>query len=59
VFNVDGFGSKAAKISKYREFARDDRFPMGFKLFYDYDSPLMTPQEVLDLRPRPVVVEYQ
>jgi hypothetical protein len=32
---------------------------MGFKLFYDYDSPLMTPQEVLALRPRPVVVEYQ
>ena len=60
VFNVDGFGSKGAKVSKYREFAEDDRFPMGFKIFYEYDdSPIMTPREVLALRPRPVVVEYQ
>jgi hypothetical protein len=60
VFNVDGFGSKGAKVSKYREFAQDDRFPMGFKIFYDYDdAPIMTPQEVFALRPRPVVVEYQ
>jgi hypothetical protein len=60
VFNVDGFGSQGAKESKYREFAEDDRFPMGFKIFYDYDdSPIMTPREVLALRPRPVVVEYQ
>ena len=60
VFNVDGFGSKGAKVSKYREFAEDDRFPMGFKIFYEYDdSPIMTPQEVLRLSPRPVVVEYQ
>jgi hypothetical protein len=56
VFNVDGFGSKAAKVAKYREFAEDERFPMGFKIFYDYDSPVMTPREVLALRPRPFVV---
>lgn len=59
VFNIDGFGSKSAKVSKYREFAKDDRFPLGFKLFYDYDHPMMSPREVLRLRPRPVVVEYQ
>ncbi len=59
VFNADGFGSKEAKISKYRDFAKDDRFPLGFKLFYDYDHPVMTPREVLRLRPRPKVVEYQ
>ncbi|MDQ1696371.1 MAG: hypothetical protein QOJ03_1724 [Frankiaceae bacterium] len=59
VFNVDGFGSKSAKVSKYEEFARDDRFPLGFKLFYDYDTPMMSPREVLRLRPPPKVVEYQ
>jgi hypothetical protein len=59
VFNVDGLGGRAAKIGKYRDFATDQRFPLGFKLFYEADTGLMSPAEVLRLRPRPVIIEYE
>ena len=59
VFNVDGFGGRAAKVGKYREFAAGRRTPLGFKLFYDADLALLSPRAVLRLHPAPVVVEYQ
>lgn len=59
VFNVDGLGGRAAKIGKYRDFARSSRFPLGFKVFYDADINPMAPADVLRLRPRPVIVEYE
>jgi hypothetical protein len=59
VFNVDGFGSRAAKLGKYADFARHHRFPLGFKLFYDWDADLLSPRQVQHLRPHPVVVEYE
>jgi hypothetical protein len=31
----------------------------GFKLFYQQDVPLMSPKDVLALRPAPLVVMYQ
>ena len=59
VFNVDGFGSRGAKVGKYQDFARDRRFPLGFKLFYDWDIDMMAARDVLRLHPRPAVVEYE
>jgi len=59
VFNIDGFGSRAAKVGKYRDFASERRTPLGFKLFYDWDITLLSARDVLHLRPAPVVVEYQ
>jgi len=59
VFNVDGFGSRGAKVGKYVDFARDKRFLLGFKLFYDMDVNLLAPRDVLRLHPRPAVVEYE
>ena len=59
VFNVDGLGGRAAKIAKYRDFAQDRRFPLGFKVFYDADIGVMSPADVLRLRPRPAIVEYE
>src|SRR5262249_27422914 len=59
VFNVDGFGSRGAKVGKYLDFARDRRFPLGFKLFYDWDIDMMAARDVLRLQPRPAVVEYE
>jgi hypothetical protein len=58
-FNVDGFGSRSAKEGKYRDFSRDRRFPLGFKLFYDMDIDMMAPRDVLRLTPRPSIVEYE
>ena len=55
VVNVDGFGDQPNKISKYREFTRDLRRRYnGFKLFYHEDLNLMSPKQVLRLRPNPI-----
>jgi hypothetical protein len=59
VFNMDGFGSQAAKLSSYRRVAEHSQLPLGIKIFYHYDVNLFTPRQVLSLHPRPVVVEYQ
>jgi hypothetical protein len=60
VLNVDGFGDQPNKISKYDAFTDGRRRThYGFKLFYEEDTNLMTPREVLRLRPRPDVVIYE
>jgi hypothetical protein len=58
--NVDGFGDRPNKISKYRSFTRGRRGrPNGFKLFYEEDTNLMRPRDVLRLRPAPDLVVYE
>ena len=60
VLNVDGFGARANKISKYKELSRNRKRAFnGFKLFYEQDSNIMKPEEVLRLRPQPDFVVYQ
>jgi hypothetical protein len=60
VVNVDGFGDQPNKISKYREFTRDLRRRYnGFKLFYHEDLNLMSPKQVLRLRPQPDLIVYE
>ena len=58
--NVDGFGDRPNKISKYKQFTSEAvRFHDGFKLFFKEDVNLMTPGAVLDLRPPPDLVVYE
>jgi hypothetical protein len=58
--NVDGFGDRPNKISKYHEFTHDGtHFHRGYKLFYVEDTNLMTPKSVLALQPRPDFVVYE
>jgi hypothetical protein len=58
--NVDGFGDRPNKRSKYREFTRGRRDRHhGFKLFYGEDTNLMQPRHVLRLRPPPELVVYE
>ncbi len=58
--NVDGFGNRLNKRSKYHEFTRGRRGRHnGFKLFYDEDTNLMQPRGVLSLRPQPELVVYE
>lgn len=60
VWDADGFGGPFAKTSDYIQYSRETGFEYGgFKLFYDYDSPLMMPAEVLELAPPPALVIYQ
>ena len=58
--SIDGFGNQPNKISKYREFLEEERrFRHGFKLFYEEDTDLMSPKQVMALRPRPEIVVYE
>lgn len=61
VINVDGFGLRSAKLSKYRAFVAESPWPMGLKLFTKKrnDPDLLQPAEVLAIKPRPVLVNYQ
>jgi hypothetical protein len=58
-WNADGFGVRSAKLEDYRSYTRDRRFHPGFKLFYENDVQLLSPREVLGLRPVPRVINYQ
>jgi hypothetical protein len=60
--NVDGFGGQEVKIAKYHEFVRTAKaagFRRGFKLFYQEDTKLMKPRQVLRMSPPPDVVVYE
>ena len=59
VQHIDGFGTPGQKLDTFRTVARPDRFPMGFKLFYDEDVPRMLPSQVSAIRPRVRFVSYQ
>lgn len=60
VIDADGFGSPGNKIADYNQYATEPGFEYGgFKLFYDFDSPLLSPQDVMSLSPQPAVVIYQ
>jgi hypothetical protein len=61
VLNVDGFGGREIKIAKYDDFAELNRrrFANGFKLFYEEDTNLLRPRDVLAMRPRPDFVVYE
>lgn len=57
-FNMDGFGKPNDKTSVYNLLAEDKRWHLGYKLFYQRDTPVQTPADVLGLLPAPDVVEY-
>ena len=59
-FNADGFGDRANKVSKYELFTSElPRADDGFKLFFEEDTNLMSPREVLALHPPPDLVVYE
>jgi len=60
VIDMDGWGTPGSKMGAYRWFVV--RHPVqftGFKLFYKNDKPMMTPEQVLELYPRPMYIQYQ
>lgn len=60
VINVDGFGDQANKIAKYRELRPEAGWlGSGFKLFYNEDLDLMSPERVLGLKPKPDLIVYE
>lgn len=60
VIQMDGQGSRAAKLDTYRAVTRGaGPWYHGFKLFYDEDPDLFQPADVLGLSPVPAFVSYQ
>ena len=65
VMDMDGWGLQARKINTYKHFIHKEPVQFtGFKIFYKNDfrepnSRTMTPEEVLQLKPRPVYIQYQ
>lgn len=60
VIDMDGWGPPGSKMGAYRWFVV--RHPVqytGFKLFYKNDKPMMTPDQVLELYPKPMYIQYQ
>ncbi|MFZ1704685.1 MAG: hypothetical protein WAT79_10090 [Saprospiraceae bacterium] len=65
VINMDGFGFEAKKRDSYKRSV--SHFPVqftGFKLFYKNDIKskpfrMMTPEEILELYPKPIYIQYQ
>ena len=65
VMHMDGWGEPDLKLGTYRYFI--EREPVqftGFKLFYKNDlkkapNRLMTPEELMKLKPVPVYIQYQ
>jgi hypothetical protein len=60
VIDMDGWGSPGSKMGAYRWFVV--RHPVqytGFKLFYKNDKPMMSPEQVLELYPKPMYIQYQ
>lgn len=66
VINMDGFGFPAKKKDSYNAWVAGEPVQFtGFKIFYKQDTldkrgkKLMTPNEVLQLYPQPVYIQYQ
>ena len=65
VMDMDGWGHQARKINTYRQFVHKEPVEYtGFKIFYKNDlkeanSHIMTPEEVLKLKPQPIYIQYQ
>jgi hypothetical protein len=60
VWDADGFGPPGPKLADYNQYRHEAGFEEGgLKLFYVEDKPLMTPQQVMKLEPKPSLVIYQ
>jgi hypothetical protein len=64
VMHMDGWGAPWLKRDSYKDYIVAEPVQYtGFKLFYHNDTkkgdPLLTPQELLALNPKPIYIQYQ
>ena len=64
VIDMDGWGPPWLKFDSYRDYIDVEPVEFtGFKLFFHNDTKkgntLLTPADVLALRPRPIYIQYQ
>jgi len=58
MLNFDGIGAPKPKVAGYLNLRQNGLFD-GFSLFYDLDSRVMRPEQVLKIDPAPLYVMYQ
>jgi hypothetical protein len=64
VIDMDGWGAPWLKFDSYKDYVVDEPVQFtGFKLFYGNDTKkgdrLLTPAELLQLKPKPIYIQYQ
>lgn len=64
VIDMDGWGKKELKINAYKQYVYKEPVQFaGFKLFYKNDTKsngsMLTPADLLKLKPQPVYIQYQ
>jgi hypothetical protein len=64
VMDMDGWGPPWLKFDTYHDYIKTEPVQFtGFKLFFHHDTkkgdPLLTPDEVLRLTPKPLYIQYQ
>ncbi len=64
VIDMDGWGGRARKLETYNQYVYKEPVQYtGFKLFYKNDikshNSMLTPAELLKLKPQPVYIQYQ
>jgi hypothetical protein len=64
VIDMDGWGPPSQKYATYNAYIASEPVQFtGFKLFYKNDTktgtPLLRPEQVLELKPRPIFIQYQ
>ena len=64
VMHMDGWGAPWLKRDSYKDYIVAEPVQYtGFKLFYHNDTkkgdPLLTPQDLLKLNPKPIYIQYQ
>ena len=59
MFHIDGQGPVGAKYETYGVLSVEPPFFNGFKLFFDEDSRVLTPAEVMAIDPVPLYISYQ
>lgn len=65
VMHMDGWGAPARKMNTYRQFIYKEPIEFtGFKIFYKNDlketpTRLLTPEELVKVKPMPVYIQYQ
>ena len=65
VMDMDGWGTPGQKIATYKAYIQEEPVQFtGFKVFYKNDvrytgSYLMSPEQILQLLPKPIFIQYQ
>ncbi len=60
VMHMDGFGAPRLKLASHKAYIESEPVQwVGFKVFYKNDKPIMSPSDVVRVRPVPLFISYQ